>query len=169
MAWGFPFISLFVLTTNILSGLPKKSLKRLAPYKSLCVCVCVHSMTVMSNSYDPMDSSTPDSFVLGIFQARILEWVAISVSRGSSWPKDQTRVSRVSCLGRQILYHCATWEAYNSLYTKFKFSSRIPSLLSKFSNLFKYFKNLPNTSLGLPPKWSCVELWLLVCSYDLFH
>ena len=56
-----------------------------------------------------------------------------------------------------------------SLYTKFKFSSRIPSLLSKFSNLFKYFKNLPNTSLGLPPKWNCVELWLLVCSYDLFH
>ena len=118
---------------------------------------------------NPMDSSTPDSFVLGIFQARILEWVAISISRGSSWPKDQTRVSRVSCLGRQILYHCATWEAYNSLYTRFKFSSRIPSLLSKFSNLFKYFKNLPNTSLGLPPKWNCVELWLLVCSYDLFH
>ena len=109
----------------------------------VCVCVCAHSMTVMSNSHDPMDSSTPDSFVLGIFQARILEWVAISVSRGSSWPKDQTRVSRVSCLGRQTLYHCATWEAYNSLYTRFKFSSRIPSLPSKFSNLFKH---LPNTS-----------------------
>ena len=108
MAWGFPFISLFVLTTNILSGLPKKSLKRLAPYKSpACVCACARSVTVMSNSCDLMDSSMPDSFVLGIFQARILEWVAISFSRGSSWPKDQTPVFRVSCIGRQILYHWA--------------------------------------------------------------
>ena len=34
----------------------------------------------------------------GVFQARILEWVAISSSRGSSRPKDQTQVSRVSCI-----------------------------------------------------------------------
>ena len=44
-------------------------------------------------------------------QARILEWVAIFFSRGSSWPSDGTRVSCVFCIGRQILYHCATWEA----------------------------------------------------------
>jgi len=46
----------------------------------------------------------------GISQARILEWVAIFYSRGSSWPRDQTQVSYVSCIGRQILYHCTTWE-----------------------------------------------------------
>ena len=40
-----------------------------------------------------------------IFLARILEWVAISYSRGCSQPWDQTRVSCVSCIGRQILYH----------------------------------------------------------------
>ena len=45
---------------------------------------------------DPMDCSPPDSSVYGILQARILEWVAISFSRGSSWPRDQTRVSCVS-------------------------------------------------------------------------
>ena len=39
---------------------------------------------------DPMDCSPPGSSVHGIFQARILEWVAISFSRGSSWPRDQT-------------------------------------------------------------------------------
>ena len=52
----------------------------------------------------PMDCSPPGSSVHGIFQARILEWVAISYSRGSSWPRDQTHVSYVSCTGSQILY-----------------------------------------------------------------
>ena len=42
---------------------------------------------------NPMDCSAPGSSVHGIFQARILEWVAISFSRGSSWPRDQTQVS----------------------------------------------------------------------------
>ena len=41
---------------------------------------------------------------------RILEWVAISSSRGSSQPRNWTRVSYISCIGRWILYHCATWE-----------------------------------------------------------
>ena len=43
-----------------------------------------------------------------IILARILEWVALSSSRGSSWPKDQTRIS---CIGRRILHHWATREA----------------------------------------------------------
>ena len=41
---------------------------------------------------DPMDCSQAGSSVHGIFQARILEWVAISFSRGSSWPRDWTQV-----------------------------------------------------------------------------
>ena len=40
-----------------------------------------------------MDCSLPGSSVHGIFQARVLEWIAISFSRGSSQPRDQTRVS----------------------------------------------------------------------------
>ena len=43
--------------------------------------------------YNPMDCSPPGSSVHEIFQARILEWVAVSFSRGSSQPKDQTWVS----------------------------------------------------------------------------
>ena len=43
-----------------------------------------------------MDCSLPGSSVHGIFQARILEWVAISSSRGSSWPRDWTWVSRTA-------------------------------------------------------------------------
>ena len=60
---------------------------------------------------DPVDCSLPGSSVHEIFQARILEWVAISFSRGPSWPRGQTSVS---CNGRQFLYHCATREAPQS-------------------------------------------------------
>ena len=59
----------------------------------------------------PLTVAPPGSSVHGISQARLLEWVAISYSRGSSQPRDQTRDSWVSYTGRQILYHCATWEA----------------------------------------------------------
>ena len=45
---------------------------------------------------DPMDCSLSGSSVHGIFQARILEWVAVSFSRGSSQPKDRTRVSCIA-------------------------------------------------------------------------
>ena len=58
-----------------------------------------------------MDCSLPGISVHGIFQARILEWVAISYSRGSSWPKDRTHISCASYTGRWILYHCSAWEA----------------------------------------------------------
>ena len=70
---------------------------------------------------DPVDHSPPGSSVLGIFQARILELIAISSSRGSSRLRDRICVS---CIGRQILYSWATWEALsrgrgaaNSLWT----------------------------------------------------
>ena len=45
--------------------------------------------------WDPMDCSLPGSSLRGILQARVLEWVAISFSRGSSWPRDGTWVSRI--------------------------------------------------------------------------
>ena len=44
---------------------------------------------------NPMDCSLPGSSVHGIFQAIVLEWIAISFSRGSSQPRDRTRVSRI--------------------------------------------------------------------------
>ena len=47
--------------------------------------------------YNPTDCSPPDSSVHRIFQARILEWVAISYFKGSSRPRDWTDVSYVSC------------------------------------------------------------------------
>ena len=52
---------------------------------------------------DPMDCSLPGSSVHGVLQARILEWVAMPSSRGSSRPRDGTRISYVSLIGRQDL------------------------------------------------------------------
>ena len=54
----------------------------------------------MSDSSWPMDCSPPDSSIHEIFQARVLEWVAISFSRGSSQPRDWTRVSHI--VGRRF-------------------------------------------------------------------
>ena len=45
---------------------------------------------------DPMDCSVAGSSVHGIFQSRILEWVAVAFSKGSSQPRDQTQVSCIS-------------------------------------------------------------------------
>ena len=61
---------------------------------------------------DRMDHSLPGSSVYGILQARILEWVVTSCSRGSSQPRDGTHVS---CIGRQILCHWATREVSPAL------------------------------------------------------
>ena len=60
---------------------------------------------------NPMDCSLPGSSVHGVSQATILEWVAISSSRESSRPRDQTHISCVSCISRWILYHWITREA----------------------------------------------------------
>ena len=57
----------------------------------------------MSNSCDPMGCNLPGSTVHGLLQARILEWVAISFSRRSSWPK-------VSCIAGRFFTNWATRE-----------------------------------------------------------
>ena len=61
-----------------------------------------------------MDRNVPGSSVHGISQARILEWVAISFSRGSFRPRVQTHVS---CTGKKILYHGAAKEAQSKTIT----------------------------------------------------
>ena len=60
-----------------------------------------------------MYCSAPSSSVHRILQVRILGWVAISSSMGSSQPRDQMHISFVSSMGRQILNHCAIWEVHD--------------------------------------------------------
>ena len=64
--------------------------------------VCAQLLSYILTVCNPMDCSPPRSSIHGISQARILEWDAISFSRGSSQPRDGTHVSST---GRRILYH----------------------------------------------------------------
>ena len=61
----------------------------------VCLCMCAQLCPTLCN---PLNCSPPGSSVHGIFQARILEWVAIASSRGSSLPWNQTQVSCSSCI-----------------------------------------------------------------------
>ena len=83
----------------------------------MCVCLVAQSCPTLCS---PMDCSPPGSSVHGIFQARVLEQVAVFSSSGSFLPRDQTGVSCISCIGRRILYHSATWEALTQNYSREK-------------------------------------------------
>ena len=72
----------FVLTPTTLHALRAKSLQ-------LCSILCKF-----------MDYSPPGSSVCGILRVEILEGIAMFSSRGSSWPRDQTYISFISCIGR---------------------------------------------------------------------
>ena len=67
---------------------------------------------------DPMDCSLPGSSIHGIFQARILEWVAISFSRRSSWPRDWTRVSCI--VGRHFTIWATREGSWKKSYDKLR-------------------------------------------------
>ena len=74
---------------------------------TLVIAVCVHAKSLQScpTLCDHMDCRPPGSSVRGILRARILQWVALPSSRGSSQPRDQTCVSSIFCIGRKVLYH----------------------------------------------------------------
>ena len=84
----------------------KKSEESLLTYACICVCSAAQLHPTLC---DPINCSLLGSSVHGILQTRILEWVSISSSRGSSRHRDQTSISCDPCIGRQILNHCATY------------------------------------------------------------
>ena len=67
--------------------------------------LCAKSIQSCPTLCDPLDCSSPGFSVHGILQAGILEWVAVSSSRGSSPPRDWTHVFYVSRIGRRALYN----------------------------------------------------------------
>ena len=98
---------------------------------------------------NPMDYSSPGSSVHGTCQSRILEWIAISSSRGSSHPKDQTSISYINRFW--FLYHCATWEApiLHLILAK--------RLRSDASSVINTYSPQGFTSI-LPFTWNCIFL-----------
>ena len=94
------------------------------------VYVCVHAQSCLA-FFNPMDHSPPGSTVHGIFQARILEWVVISCSKGSSQPRDWTCISGVSCIGRRVFfffffYHQVIPKVYPNI-TSFTWITELPN------------------------------------------
>ena len=123
-----PQIFTSVKTSNAcLIGLLSVS-QELIPRKFLSSCLS-HALIIMPVSKvaqlcpthcDPMDCSLPGSSIHGIFQVRVLEWVAISFSRGSSQPGDWIQVSHIA--GRHFTIW-ATREALNIMRTTCNFIS----------------------------------------------
>ena len=72
---------------------------------NVCVWITQSCLTLCN----PMDCNPPGSFVHEIFQTRILKWIAIPFSRGSSWPRDQTLVS---CIAGRFFTIWANSEAH---------------------------------------------------------
>ena len=88
--------------------------------------------------------------VHGIFQARVLERVAISSSRGPSQPRNRTQASYVSCIGGQILSHCATLEALSDLLIPVDFASGLAFCLEDqvhSTSFFVFFLLLDSLSI----------------------
>ena len=94
-----PHVSTYTVSTSESLFLPWKQMRVWSVAQS-CLTLC-----------NPMGCCLPDSSVHGIFQAQILEWVAISSSQGSFAPRDQTCIS---CIGRHII--CATGETQKQVH-----------------------------------------------------
>ena len=111
-----------------------------------------------------MDCSLLGSSIHRIFGASIVEWVAISFSRGSSRPRDRIQVF---CINRQILYYRATWEAPGSPYSnqkvlwKFHFN-HIPCPSWRLAVVSHYFEDRQQSiNTGLKAPCGMALAWLL--------
>ena len=108
IVWSFCFLLLPVFSEFCLFTVLASAF-----HMGVHVCSVAKSCPILC---DTMNCSLPGSSVHGIFQARILEWVAIFSFRGSSQPRDRTHASYI---GRPILYHCATSELCPISYGRF--------------------------------------------------
>ena len=122
---------------------------------------------------DPMDCSLRGSSVWGILKARILEWVAIPFSRGSSQTRDQTHISYLSCIRRQIFcYLCHQQSPVNGIlfscsvmsdslrphelqHARLPCSSPSPGVCSNSCSLSQWCH--PTTSSSVTPFSSCPQ------------
>ena len=122
-----------------------------------------------------MDCSLPGSSLHGILQARILEWVAISFSRGSSWPRDWTRVSRipgrrfnlwatyVNKIWQPSIQHSKTKKWFPSLWEcviQIKHPFLWKHIKQKFScmKMKKYFSDIRHQVPVILFLWHCINL-----------
>ena len=123
------------------------------PVLSMCCAALSHSS---GSNVIPWTTAHQAPLFTG-FLARVLEWVAISSSRRFSGLRDQTSASGVSCIGRQVLYHCAPWEApIKHLYPQKSPAPRLAKTdwhrewQSQLMGVKTYQSELPKTQIWCP-------------------
>ena len=121
--------------SDIMNSGYSNSFLSFCPSFLLYVCVLSHVLLFLT----PWTVAHQASLSI-ISQAIILQQVAISFSRGFSWPRDQTRVSCISCVGRWILYHCCLRSPSFSTYLIFRFHFFLPAFLRPSTFLLSRFK-----------------------------
>ena len=100
---------------------------------ALCIqqnVLVIHVCSACPTLCDPVDCSPLGSSVYGILQTRIMGWVAITSSRGSSQPRYQICVSFASCISRLILYHSAIGKPISVVNTCISIFFRFFSIIS---------------------------------------
>ena len=120
---------------------------------------CMHASSVAHlcpTLCDPMDCSSPGSSVHGIFQARIQKWVAFFSFRGSSQPRDRTRVSWTSCIGP------SSWFLQSPEWPNSKYGGRkkcfSPLCVTKFSTyLYLAYKYHRQPARYCQAEWSSLQ------------
>ena len=120
--------------------------------------MCVKLLQSCLTLCDPVDYSPPGSFVHGILQARTLDWAAISSSRGSSPPSDQTRVSCISCIGKWTLYHCTAYTQAKDNSTDKSWGKKFPKENKIFHNCIKryfFFPVISSVAQSCPTLCDC--------------
>ena len=109
-------------------------------------CMRVKSLQSCPTICNTMNCSPPGSPVHGILQARILEWIAMSSSRGSSWPRDQTLISCFYIVGG-FFTHWGTWEV-PLMKESFPYSFISPIIY--YSIMTYYVSDIPTSPLQVP-------------------
>ena len=95
---------------NQTCGFVKKTIIKLS-FGSCCCCCCCLVTKISLTLSNSMDCIKPDSSIHGISQARILEWLAISFSRRSSWPVDTSGEIEA----KLFCSHCSLYPVQNNL------------------------------------------------------
>ena len=119
----------------------------------------VHAKSLQScpTLCDPVDYSLPGFSVHGTLQARIVEWVAMPSSRGSSQPRDQTQVSYISYIDRWVFFTTsATWEVLGPI-KKFQIAMLAESLVVEPTDSHKVKEKLESIKYWCNSKWKRSE------------
>ena len=112
--WKAELKQILSISDHVTSGVSKHQYLGTCPVaKQMKESVCAKSLQSCLILCDPMDCNPPGSSVHEIVQARILEWVAVPISRGSSWSRDQTWVS---CFAGRFFTIWATMDAQKKIY-----------------------------------------------------